>query len=185
MYLMDGQATESSWKLSTSCTVLGCAEEECGGGDLYVSQCFSIDTFTATITHFYLQRYSCGITWGSRHRWSALSRTWNLPSRWLSSIYRTGTCGVPTCPLPTTPPPPTTFTSPNHFSTSNHLSSKFSFIWTKLTFSTYHNHWGSSISSRWWWCGLWSEHCCFWPGRTREPMKTFYCICSLALTAVM
>ena len=34
MYLMDGQATESSWKLSTSCTVLGCAEEEYGGGDL-------------------------------------------------------------------------------------------------------------------------------------------------------
>lgn len=72
------------------------------------------------------------------------------------------------------------YSSPNQFSTSNHFSSKIPSIWPKLTFSTYHNHWGSSISPRWWWCGLWSEHCCFWPARTREPMKTSYRICSLA-----
>ena len=58
-----------------------------------------------------LQSYPCGITWGSRHRWGAFSRTWNLPSHRLSSIYRTGSCGVPTCPLPTTPPPPPSTTS--------------------------------------------------------------------------
>ena len=34
MYLMDGQATESSWILGTSFAVLGGAEEEYGVGDL-------------------------------------------------------------------------------------------------------------------------------------------------------
>ena len=34
MYLMDGQATESSWKLGTKYAVLGYAEEKYGGGDL-------------------------------------------------------------------------------------------------------------------------------------------------------
>ena len=34
MCLMDGQATESSWKLGTKYAVLGYAEEKYGGGDL-------------------------------------------------------------------------------------------------------------------------------------------------------
>ena len=62
----------------------------------------------------YVQRYPCGISWGSRHTWGAFSRTWNLPSRQLSSLY--STCGGmrdPTWPLPTTPlPPPPTTTPP-------------------------------------------------------------------------
>ena len=39
------------------------------------------------ISSLFLQSFPCGIEWGSRRRWDAFSKTWNLPSRPLSSLY--------------------------------------------------------------------------------------------------
>ena len=96
-------------------------------GRRIVSQCsltfilstlYAVNSMRTMIHHIcnlltYVQRYPCGISWGLRRTWGAFSRTWNLPSRQLSSLY--STCGGmrdPTCPLPTTPPPPPPTTTP-------------------------------------------------------------------------
>ena len=71
-----------------------------------------------------IQSFPCGIEWGSRRRWSAFSKTWNLPSCPLSSIYSScgaGGIAVPICPSPTTPPPLLTSTPHSLAPTSTSL----------------------------------------------------------------
>ena len=79
-----------------------------------VSQLPTIMLFTSqlyeycVISSLYIQSYPCGIKWGSRRRWSAFSKTWNLPSRPLSSLYSScgsGGIGDLICPSPTTTVP--------------------------------------------------------------------------------
>ena len=60
------------------------------------------------ISSLFLQSFPCGIEWGSRRRWDAFSKTWNLPSRPLSSLYSScgsGGIGNVICPSPTTTVP--------------------------------------------------------------------------------
>lgn len=68
-----------------------------------------------------IQKYPCGIKWGSRKKWDAFSRIWNLPSQPLHKIY--STCDDiqdPSCP--TAPPPTTTPTSATPHITSESSS---------------------------------------------------------------
>ena len=58
---------------------------------------------------FLIQKYPCGIEWGSRKKWDAFSRTWSLPRQSLQAIY--STCdniqdpSCPAIPSPTTTAP--------------------------------------------------------------------------------